>query len=1000
MMNLFDDSQPVGIDNDFLAKLSHLIYNNRICKSVFQGVVYSRTIDEALSMAKTKIHVAGDVCIDLIGVPIPRHVSEAGRETPNWRLTGEICTHYVRGGALLLADMVHAAVPDTKVSGPQLITPESLCCGQKCGPLKESLLPRLTKEEIVHSVVSVEEFKSDPKADKKKTTLRVARTEGFSGPAHGDPTLKVEPPGSEEADFIVLDDTGNSFRRTPAHWPAALVNPKPENPPLIVHKLHRPLPVSFPVPPADNADEASQAPGTSLLWNKLVAGFSEQRIVVLSVEDLRDNDAPISRGLSWERTAMELIWQLLNVPKWGVMKDTPHLIVRLGLDGAVYWRHDESDKDNPYRAWLIYNPTGIEGAWETSFEGNMVGYGSAFTAGLVKELVERNNHNLLGFEQGESKNPEPPAAVIEGIRTGLRASRRLLQVGFGDTSADLKYPLDKLFEQKEKKPLFACQKIPIIPEAAVPDRGYWRLIDSIFTGKTRYLNRAVSMMATGAQPPELPPDNEDKIAKNLLDQVPVAIFAGALQAYDRSEIENYRALYSLMFDYVRQTAPPRPLSIAVFGPPGAGKSFGVKMVAKALEGCGARATETLTFNLSQYQKADELAAAFHLVRDVVLKGKIPLVFFDEFDTALEGKPLGWLRYLLSPMQDAEFVDRGTPHPTGQSIFVFAGGACNNYKEFARPFLERNRDKEAAIAFMNFKNAKGPDFLSRLRGALDIPGLDLNAEFNPYGPVEAFPCEAAILFRRANIFAFQLRQKAPGLLDGDNVLQVSDPVICALSHLPKFEHGNRSFEALLDMSHLVGANKLTPSLLPASGNAALHANADHFMQLLAADYPFPPEAREKMAKAIHLAYIQDMKNRIEYDPGKNPSVREWNELPDNLRESNREQADHIAVKLRAAGLWFRKILPEGSALPDVQQRLEKLLEMLAKSEHDRWVAEKRRAGWIAAPSMDPKSRNDYLLLHNCIFPWEQLTEKIKDLDRTTVRMMPKFLKAGGYEIYIP
>src|SRR5262249_10161510 len=158
--------------------------------------------------------------------------------------------------------------------------------------------------------------------------------------------------------------------------------------------------------------------------------------------------------------------------------------------------------------------------------------------------------------------------------------------------------------------------------------------------------------------------------------VPVAVFA-RLSAYDRREVESYRAIYSLMFDYIRQNAPPRPLSLAVFGPPGAGKSFGVKNVAKALEQGGARKIEDLIFNLSQYGNPEELAAAFHLVRDVVLRGKIPLVFFDEFDTALAGKPLGWLRYFLSPMQDAEFIDRGTPHPIGQSIFVFAGGTCTS-----------------------------------------------------------------------------------------------------------------------------------------------------------------------------------------------------------------------------------------------------------------------------------------------------------------------------------
>ncbi len=33
--------------------------------------------------------------------------------------------------------------------------------------------------------------------------------------------------------------------------------------------------------------------------------------------------------------------------------------------------------------------------------------------------------------------------------------------------------------------------------------------------------------------------------------------------------------------------------------------------------------------------------------------RIPLVFWDEFDTSLDGRPLGWLRYFLAPMQDGD-----------------------------------------------------------------------------------------------------------------------------------------------------------------------------------------------------------------------------------------------------------------------------------------------------------------------------------------------------------
>jgi hypothetical protein len=957
-------------------------------------------------MSARKIQVAGDLCIDVIGVPQPRPSIDADSSLKNWQLTGEIRTQFLRGGALLLADMVSAAVGDANVYGPVPQVPPALRRNGKGGPLDESLFVRLTKDEIVHSVLRVDECKAAKKSEKdsKEKTLRVVQSEGFAGPTNADPSIAVtlEEPG--EVDIVVLDDTGNSFRRMKSQWPEAIKNPNTSESPLIVYKLHRPVPTPDAESKASAGLNTAKPAISSPLWKKVVQHYAERRIVVISVDDLRDHEVQISRGLSWERTALDVVWHLMNEPRWLELKRTPHLIVRLGLDGAIYWRGNSTGDDSTYKAWLVYVPKAIEGDWEDSFEKHMVAYGTAFTAGLVKVISQRRGLIHLDGEKKNRKEQLPLDLLIRGIRAGMKASRRLLFLGFQRNGEGFAYPGKPLFEERIdglKEDILACQPIPIIPGATVPDRGYWRLIDSIFSGGTQYRDRAVALTAIGAAGTKSP-DNDDKKAQELLDQVPLAVFAVDLCAFDRREIESYRALYSLMYDYVRQPAATRPLSVAVFGPPGAGKSFGVKKVAKALEGSGFRPIETLTFNLSQYRDPEELASAFHLVRDKVLSGKIPLVFFDEFDTALADNPLGWLRYFLSPMQDAEFVDRGTPHPIGQSIFIFAGGTCKSFAEFAKPFDAPQTPKDHKD-FKDFKDAKGPDFISRLRGTLDIPGLDLDLNFDAYGPTDAFPCESAILFRRASILNHQLGEKASGLIGADKVCRVSPPVLRALLYLPRFDHGNRSFEALLDMSHLVDAKKFTPSMLPASNHASLHANAGQLTQLLARDYPFPPKERELIAKKVHSAYLEVRRKEGLLDR-KDRSLRPWDKLDEDLKESNRQQADHIAVKLRKVGLWFRK---KRSGLPtysDVNFYFASQEEKLAQMEHDRWVAEKRQAGWIPAPDMNRDSLDkDFkkrLRLHNSIFPWNELTDEMKDLDRSAVRRIPEFLEAGEYEIYAP
>lgn len=946
---------------------------------------------------QAEIQVAGDVCLDVVGIPEP--APPASTKLPNnWQLTGEKRTHFLLGGALLVANWIRAAVPGASVQAIRPCLPAALAYGKEPDlPLTNDeflrLAERFKRDEIVHSLLELDCFRATPSI-KDSDRMRIDQVHGFSGPQEGDPTLKLLPPegSTRPPDMIVLDDTGNRFRRSPDQWPLALTDQDRTIQPLVVYKLHRPLP------------RGAEQPGT--LWQTVADRCLENRIIIVSIDDLRDLDAPISRGMSWERTALDLVWQLLHVPSFAPLRDCPHLIVRMGLDGALYWNRNPKptgENDPQHRAWLIYDPTGIEGTGDSACEGKMVGYGAAFTAALVKHLAIAGTQERLPLRHDEKQEVLGPSSCIEaGIKAGLVASRRLLKIGYGSRgAAQPDYPSGELFAaDKKDDSFFACQAVPTIPQAVTPDRGYWRLLDSIFQGKTALLHRAVALTATNAEPT----DPLDKEAKGLLKQVPTAVFAKALRTSDRREIENYRALYALLLDYIGQQTP-RPLSVAVFGPPGAGKSFGVTKVAEALSQLGGRRPiETLTFNLSQYQAPEQLADAFHLVRDLVLRGKIPLVFFDEFDTSLGGTRLGWLRYFLAPMQDAVFLDRGTPHPIGQAIFVFAGGTCSTYAEFSVPFHEQKKPaaldelqrKGSEARIREFKDAKGPDFLSRLRGTLDVPGLDLSTPFDPFGPVEAFPCEAAILLRRAGILAYQLGQKAPKLRDSDQALQVSPPVLRALLHLPEFEHGNRSFEALLDMSRLRRSQKFTPSLLPIAGHVGLHANALHLNQLLATDYPFPPEERELIAQSIHQRYVEQRKSNPQHNP-EDVALKDWPALPDDLKDSNREQADHIAGKLRAAGLWFRKKIPGALPVSGVQQVLEQHVETLAKSEHSRWVAEKRRQGWIAAPCKEVKCRNDLLRLHNCLFPWEELSEETKELDRRPVRDIPIHLEAAGYEI---
>src|SRR5262249_32194103 len=116
---------------------------------------------------------------------------------------------------------------------------------------------------------------------------------------------------------------------------------------------------------------------------------------------------------------------------------------------------------------------------------------------------------------------------------------------------------------------------------------------------------------------------------------------GAWASVDRTEIESMRSVRNIIAEYLSQPHPTRPLSLAVFGPPGAGKSFAIKQMARGWAASGVQMT-VLEFNLSQFRSAAMLPAALQRVRDCAVEGSLPLVFWDEFDTIFEGRALGWL----------------------------------------------------------------------------------------------------------------------------------------------------------------------------------------------------------------------------------------------------------------------------------------------------------------------------------------------------------------------
>jgi hypothetical protein len=150
-----------------------------------------------------------------------------------------------------------------------------------------------------------------------------------------------------------------------------------------------------------------------------------------------------------------------------------------------------------------------------------------------------------------------------------------------------------------------------------------------------------------------------------------------------------------------------------------------------------------------------------------------------------------------------------------------------------------------------------------------------------------------------------------------------------------------------------------------------------------------EELDSQAKAIHEDFVE-RRMREGDRPEKNSALVPWNRLGDDFVESNRQQADHIKIKLSAIGCYSSP--PKNETPYQFSEKGE--IELLARMEHARWLAERRLAGWEFSPGeKDEKRKTSPYLVE-----WAQLEEKVKDYDRQAVRDIPRFLALINERIY--
>lgn len=594
-----------------------------------------------------------------------------------------------------------------------------------------------------------------------------------------------------------------------------------------------------------------------------IKSVGNQAVAVVSANLLRASNCPISRRVSWERTVADYLQAFYNDPQglFTCLKYSRYLVVKFGVSGAIITKRksdNPGDGTDEYKHWFVFHPDPQHPYYrDHEKQGRMRGNKSIYMACLLHELI---NPGASTDRRAEDET-ELDSIMIRAVEKSIIATQKHYDEGIAGSIDSIRSITKKNVngwtnwletrDQDEYNNIFhgepathgerylarisiddslvKCCKKPSETSSKNGIKNWTILGNQLKEDKHAWIECAKRLILRGpsAALNSVPKDEDEhyfssdgKPYKFPNIVTPVVRF-GNLCAVYRQDIENLNSIRNMFYEYhANWQQRDKPISVAVFGMPGTGKSFAVKEIAKEFKDI-----EPVAFNMAQFEDIDQLALAFAQVRDMNIQGKLPLVFFDEFDCMFEGRRLGWLKYFLAPMEDGEFETKtdGKLH-LGRGIFVFAGGTCTSFKKFEEQIPDSSikaiswKDPHSQ-KYWELQSAKLRDFVSRLRGCINVPGLT-HVEDDNNEPDFKF-------LQRAIILRSMLVRKGLVVKDEDGKTQngramIDEEVVDKLLKYKSYKYGARSLAAILDMC-LLFDDWVKVSSMPTKSQLNMHAD---------------------------------------------------------------------------------------------------------------------------------------------------------------------------------
>jgi hypothetical protein len=116
---------------------------------------------------------------------------------------------------------------------------------------------------------------------------------------------------------------------------------------------------------------------------------------------------------------------------------------------------------------------------------------------------------------------------------------------------------------------------------------------------------------------------------------------------------------------------------------------------------------------------------------------------------------------------------------------------------------------------------------------------------------------------------------------------------------------------------------------------------------------------------------------------------WEELPEDVKERNRMQADRIAGILEQHS--YRIVPLTDWTASDLVFMDDEVLSM-ARMEHERWCQVMLADGWQFGSERSRKNKTNPDLV-----PWEQLPADEVEKNKTFIQDLPKVLSRSGFQV---